>query len=234
MLSRIHLVQAIKLAFPQARNFTMGASYYTLDGVPLRLETRFEYGCYRLYACKEFDVFQVACAEDERGYTVVGQSTLDSMSREIKAAWFRLFECKRVKAVEPVGEPEKWWMVYNPYPNGKKPVYRHGTFESARVECVRVANLNQQKCHVLEKVFTATPTPKPEPAPKRLYNCDHWTYVPGDKGAANNNWEHREKHPVLGINMVYHPRLGETNCSYCGAGLAVPAQHPRDTRAGES
>jgi len=56
-----------------------------------------------------------------------------------------------------------WWMVFNPYPKGRKPEYRHACLSEAKAEAQRVSNKNGKKCHVLAKVFTAQPTPPAVP-----------------------------------------------------------------------
>lgn len=52
---------------------------------------------------------------------------------------------------------EKWWLVYNPYPSGVKPTYRHKTFGAAQKEAARIAKAERCKIHVLEIVGTMHP-----------------------------------------------------------------------------
>jgi len=51
---------------------------------------------------------------------------------------------------------KKWWFVFNPY-DSKCPTVRHGTFESAQVECKHVCELTGNEVHVLECVGTFYP-----------------------------------------------------------------------------
>lgn len=51
----------------------------------------------------------------------------------------------------------QWWMVLNPYSNGKKPNVRHDSFATAKNEASRIAKLTGKKCHVLKLVGTMYP-----------------------------------------------------------------------------
>ena len=50
-----------------------------------------------------------------------------------------------------------WYMVFNPYPDGKKPTIRHESLNEAEIESFRVATLTGKKCHVLKCIGTAYP-----------------------------------------------------------------------------
>jgi hypothetical protein len=63
---------------------------------------------------------------------------------------------------------QRWWMVLNPFPNGRKPTRRHESQGEAYAECQRVADATGQKCHVLEKVHTCLP--------KKPFWCKHWKW----------------------------------------------------------
>ena len=50
-----------------------------------------------------------------------------------------------------------WYMCYNPYPEGKKPIKRHETLAAVQAESARLSLLTKQKIHVLQLVCTAHP-----------------------------------------------------------------------------
>lgn len=54
-----------------------------------------------------------------------------------------------------------WYMVFNPYPDGKKPTVRHETLRSATIEAERVCLLTGKKIHVLKIVGTMHPPKMP-------------------------------------------------------------------------
>jgi len=72
--------------------------------------------------------------------------------------------------VEPI--EGAWWMVFNPYPRGRKPEIRHTSRGVAIEEAKRLAAKEGNKVHVLEKVFTAQPPPKPAEIKAQVW-CDH-------------------------------------------------------------
>jgi hypothetical protein len=55
---------------------------------------------------------------------------------------------------------QKWWMVFNPYPEGKKPTVRHETLHSAKVEAERISMSTGRKIHILELYGTYVPPSK--------------------------------------------------------------------------
>lgn len=161
------------------------------------------------------DALELACIASEIPPTVAPDRVL-----RVRVACYIASLKKRIADLEThkhFGD-NPWWMVYNPFPNGKKPVVRHDSFLAAQQECQRVANLTDQKCHVLEKVATCEPAQKPAPEKPRLYDCDCWQYEPGNRGVLSNNWVHYEIMPNGG-KISYNPRLNEQFCAYCGAGL---------------
>ena len=72
--------------------------------------------------------------------------------------------------VEPI--EEAWWMVFNPYPRGRKPEIRHPSKDVAIEEAKRLAAKEGNKFHVLEKIWTAQPPPKPAETKAPVW-CDH-------------------------------------------------------------
>lgn len=58
--------------------------------------------------------------------------------------------------------PKKWWMCFNPYPEGEKPYMRHASFGEAQKEAGRLSAITGRKIHVLELKGTMQP-PKSAP-----------------------------------------------------------------------
>ena len=57
---------------------------------------------------------------------------------------------------------DTWYVVFNPYPRGKKPMVRHESLEEAKAEAMRVCDRERCKVHVLQLIGTAYPPEQPK------------------------------------------------------------------------